>query len=234
MIEAIIGRQHGTNCLLITIKGKSYPLTGNDVVPKTVSSSHCKLVVNDQGEWTLSNIKTELDTFVDGMQIQSRRITPDSHVELGYNHFVVDMHKVQDILYQASPKVFSLQPLEKIWKEYDEKKLAMQQKEMKKQSYQRLQSVLSLSGMIFAIIPQLGIFRWILLGLALLIALFFLISSLRTSNSLMMKLRALNEEFEKKYICPNPDCPRFLGYRPYNQLQFDKGCPHCQCKYTNS
>ena len=59
MIEAIIGRQHGTNCLIMTIQGKGYSLSDSGIVPKTVSSSHCKLIVDDNGIWKLSNIKSE-------------------------------------------------------------------------------------------------------------------------------------------------------------------------------
>lgn len=234
MTEAIIGRQHGTNCLLMKVKDKGYPLSGNGTVPNTVSSSHCKLTVDDDGTWRLSNIKAELDTFVDGLQIDTKRVSPNSRVELGANHFVLDMHKVETIIKQLQPSVFSLRPLEQIWKDYDEEKLQMQNKEMKIANFQRLQGALSMSAMLLGFIPQLGVFRWIIIGLALLIAIFFFIRGSQVSNSLPMKLKKLNDEFETKYLCPNPDCPRFMGYRPYNQLQYDKGCPHCQCKYTNT
>ncbi len=234
MIEAVIGRQHGTNCLLMIIQGQGYPLSNNGTVPKTVSSSHCKLTVDNNGIWKLSNIKAELDTFVDGLQIDTKQVTPNSRVELGANHFVLNMHKVEAIINNIMPPVFSLRPLEQIWKEYDEKKMHMQNKEMKIANFQRLQGALSMSAMLLGFIPDLGIFRWIIIGLALLIAVFFFIRGSQVSNSLPMKLKKLNEEFEEKYICPNPNCPRFLGYRPYNQLQYDKGCPHCQCRYTNT
>lgn len=233
MIEAIIGRQHGTNCLLVTIQGKGYPLSDNGTVPKTVSSSHCKLVVDDEGKWTLSNMKSELDTFVDGLQIDSKRITSKSRVALGSNHFVVDMQKVETIINKIAPHVFSLRPLKQIWDEYDKKRTDMQNNEMKIANYQRLQGALSMSAMLLGFVPELGVFRWIIIGLALLIAVFFFIRGSQVSNSLPMKQKKLNEEFETKYLCPNPDCPRFMGYRSYKQLQFDKGCSLCQCKYTN-
>ena len=234
MIEAIIGRQHGTNCLLMTIQGKGYPLSDSGTVPKTVSSSHCKLLVDDNGIWKLSNIKSELDTFVDGIQIDTKQITTSSRVELGANHFVLDLHKAKAILDKLQPQVFSLRPLEDIWEEYDKEKTKMQNKEMKIANFQRLQGALSMSAMLFGFIPELGIFRWIIIGVALLIAIFFFVRGAQVSNSLPMKLRKLNDDFEGKYLCPNPNCPRFMGYRPYNQLQYDKGCPHCQCKYTNT
>ncbi|MBO7067916.1 MAG: FHA domain-containing protein [Bacteroidaceae bacterium] len=234
MIEAIIGRQHGTNCLLMVIGGQGYALSGNGTVPKTVSSSHCKLTVDDNGTWKLSNIKAELDTFVDGLQIDTKRVSPSSRVELGANHFVLNMHKVESVIRQLQPAVFSLRPLEQIWKNYDDEKLQMQNKEMKIANFQRLQGALSMSAMLFGFIPQLGVFRWVIMGLALLIAIFFFVRGSMVSNSLPMKLKKLNDKFEAEYLCPNPQCPRFLGYRPYNQLQYDRGCPLCQCRYTNT
>lgn len=235
MIEAIIGRQHGTNCLLMTIQGKGYVLSDKGTVPNTVSSSHCRLVVDDNGVWTLSNIKSELDTFVDGLQIDSRQITPQSRVDLGINHFVVDMQKVQAVVNKIMPPVFSLRPLEQIWDEYDKGRMALQLAEQRRNNWRAGGGVLSLLGILvmFIPIPALGKIRFVFTGASFLVALYFFVRGFNSSNSLPMKLKKLNEDFESKYLCPNPDCPRFMGPRPYKQLQFDKGCPHCQCKYTN-
>lgn len=234
MIEAIIGRQHGTNCLLMIIQGKGYPLCDNGAVPKTVSSSHCRLVVDDNGTWKLSNIKAELDTFVDGIQIDTKQVNPNSRVELGANHFVLNMHKVKAILDKIQPPVYSLRPLEEIWNRYDQKKMEMQNREMKIANLQRLQGALSMTAMLLGFIPELGIFRWIIIGAALLIAIFFFIRGTQVSNALPTKLKKLNEDFEREYICTNPTCPRFMGYRSYHQIQHDIGCPLCHCRYKNT
>lgn len=234
MIEAIIGRQHGTNCMLMKIQGKEYPISENGTVPKTVSSSHCKLTVNDNGTWKLSNIKAELDTFVDGLQIDTKQISPSSRVELGENHFVLNLFKIKEILTQLQPPIFSLRPLEQIWNDYDNKKEQMIIKEAKIANYQRLQGTFSMFGMLLGFIPQLGFFRWIVIGLALSIAIYFFVRGSNVSNSLQAKLKKLDKELERKYLCPNPQCPRFMGNRPYKLLQYDTRCPACHCEYTNT
>lgn len=232
-MEAVIGRQHGSNCLLLTIQGKGYPLTNNGVVPTTVSSSHCKLIIDDNDNWTLANIKSELDTFVDGLQIDTKQVTPESRVELGDNHFVLDMHKVKAVIDRIMPPAFSLRPLETVWNEYDQTKIEMQKNEMRIANFQRLQGALSMSAMLLGFIPELGWPRWVIMGFALVFAIFFFVRGAKVSNSLPVKLKMLNDDFEKKYQCTNPKCSRFMGYRSYTQLQHDRSCPFCNCRYTN-
>lgn len=242
MIDAVIGREHGTNRLLITIGSKAVALSPNNSVPKTVSGTHCRLQVDDHGTMTLTNIKSQLCTYVDGIQIDSKQITFDSRIELGEDRFRVDMatvKKAMDTIVPPPPKVFSLRPLERVWKDYDEKRLAYQLDEQRRNNWRAGGGILSMMGILFMFIPlpeswgNSMLFRIIFTAAALLVAIYFFIRGFDTSKSLVVKIRELDEKFRKKYVCPNPDCHHFMGMQPYDVLKDNKRCPYCGCQYKN-
>ena len=249
MIEAIIGRQHGTNCLLMKIGGKGYPLSDNNTVPNTVSSNHCKLTIDDKGTWRLSNIKDELDTFVDGIQIATKQVTPESHVNLGANRFVVDMHKVETIIMSIAPPVYSLRPLEQVWNKFHDTQLQMQLDEKKKNVNKMASGVLSSLGMIMILFPIalntekvnitippfINVLRFVIALVSFLLALYFYIQSRRgLNNDIILRIDKLNRDFRRNYLCPNPQCRRFMGNIPFDILSQQTQCPHCHCRYTNT
>ena len=47
------------------------------------------------------------------------------------------------------------------------------------------------------------------------------------------KKLTLEKEFKRTYVCPNPDCKRFLGFTPYADLVYQKACSRCKCKWTD-
>ena len=42
-----------------------------------------------------------------------------------------------------------------------------------------------------------------------------------------------NEEYAKKYKCPNPQCGKPFGNIPYRNIEYYKQCTSCGCKYTH-
>lgn len=242
MIEAIIGREHGSNRLVMSITGgKVVPLSAPGVVPNTVSSKHCQLKVDDDGVWTLVNIKSALYTYVNGMQIESKRIQPDSRVELGVDHFAVDMPKVKKIVGDLLPKVYSIKHLQTVWDEYHGTQLKMQLDEKRKNTNRMLTGVLSPISMILFILPMVmntemppivNALRLILAAAMALMALYFYIQSRRgLKNDIILRMDRLNDEFQQKYLCPNPDCHHFLGNQSYRLLTQHGTCPYCRCKF---
>ena len=230
----MIGREEGTCRLIMTIGGKVAELSPAGTAKKSVSRTHCKLVVGDDGKWALTNLKASLATYVDGVQILTKEVNPRSQVVLGADQCVVDMKKVEQILQKVVPapvKTFSLLPLEKVWNDYEEKRMKVQLDEQKKANLQRLQGVLSMLGMMIGLVEGLGPVRFVVMGLAASIAIFFFIRGSKTSNALVVKLKTLEREFQQQYICPNPECDRYLGV-PWISLKDQVGCPKCKCKYT--
>lgn len=243
MIDAVIGREHGTNRLLITIGNKAVALTPNNSVPKTVSSTHCRLQIDDNGVMTITNIKSQLFTYVNGIQINSKHITYESSIELGEDRFQLDMNAVKkaiETIVPPPPLVCSLASLEQVWKEYDEKRLKLQLKEQRRNNWRTGGGILSMLGILFMFIPlpdSLGdniqlTLRIVFTSAALLVAVFFFIRGFDTSKSLVVKMRDLDADFRKKYVCPNPKCHHFMGMQPYDVLKANKKCPYCGCHYS--
>ncbi|MBQ8675739.1 MAG: FHA domain-containing protein [Bacteroidaceae bacterium] len=240
MIEAIIGREHGTNRLVMTMAGKVIPLSPSGIVPNTVSSKHCQLRV-DGGQWTLTNIKSALYTYVDGIQIESKRIQPTCHVELGVDHFAVDMSKVRQAIDQAAPPTYSIRPLKRVWENYHNTQIRMQLDEKKKNVNRMLTGVLSPISMILFILPYVmkvempewvNVLRLVIASLMALMSLYFFIQSRRgLKDDIILRMDRLNEDFRSKYRCPNPNCKHFFGNQPYDIIEEMPQCPYCKCQF---
>lgn len=243
MIEAIIGREHVTNCLVMTIGNNKVKLSANGAVPNTVSSTHCRLNIDDSGRWVLTNIKAALYTYVDGIQIESKRIQPTCRVELGVDHFPVDMSKVKAAIEEMQPVVYSLNPLKAVWEKYHDTQIRMQLDEKKKNVNRMLTGVLSPISMILFILPYVmkveipdwvNALRLIIASLMALMSLYFFIQSRRgLKDDIILRMDRLNEDFRSKYRCPNPKCNKFLGNQPYDLLKELNQCPYCHCKFKS-
>ena len=64
-------------------------------------------------------------------------------------------------------------------------------------------------------------------GLAVTIYAFYMAYSDKSID----ELDKLTEEFQYKYVCPNPQCRHFLGMKPYSLLKQDNGCVYCKCRF---
>ena len=113
---------------------------------------------------------------------------------------------------------------------FHERKLKIQKDAKDFADKQRLQGIFSMLGMcIGAVVP---VVRWILIGICLLLALYFFYKSSH-NPTLQQQLDDLDEEFAKKYKCPNPKCGRPFGAIPYRNIEYNKQCLACGCKYTH-
>ena len=244
-VEAVIGKEEGQHRLLVKIGSKAFVVGNPQCVPNTVSRTHCSLSVEYSDDQTrtvtkikIQNIKSQNVTYVDGQEIEAKVIKEDSHVQLGCERYSIDLKQVIDGMRKFLPtappppaKEYSIVPLKKIWEEYDEEKLRISDEAAKNANRQRLQGILSMSGMLIGFIPGIDqTIRIVIIAAALLIAIFFFIKG-SSDDTVQRKLHDLDEEFRKRYICPNPDCRHFIGNIPYDILSQNTGCPHCKCKY---
>lgn len=241
IIEAIIGKEEGLHRLLVKVGSKAFVVGVPQSVPNTVSRTHCNLSVEFSESKArkvknikIQNIKSQNTTYVDGQEVEAKSINEDSHVELGYSRYSVDLKQVVNGMRKFLPRIeesYSITHLEKTWKEYDEEKLRISDNAVKNANRQRLQGILSMSGMLIGFIPGINQnIRIVIIAAALLIAIYFFIKG-SSDDSVQRKLHDLDEEFRKKYVCPNPDCRHFIGNVPYDILSQNSGCPHCKCKY---
>ncbi len=240
-MEIIIGREEGARRLHCIAAGREFYIGQAGSVPLSVSRRHCKITVNGSNI-SIENIKAQNVTFVDGNQIFSKGITPTSKVQLGEEKFLVPLQQILQLVGESSantgtaPKevpTFSLKPMKAVWEEYDNRRMEIQNKAAKSANKQRLQGILSMLGVCIGLIPGMDpTLRIIIVVAALSIAIYFFVKG-SVGTTVQQQLHDLDEEYAKKYKCPNPACGRSFGAIPYRNIEYNKQCLACGCKYTH-
>lgn len=239
-MEIIIGREEGTRRLHCVADGREFNVGQTGSVPLSVSRRHCKLTILE-GRITIENMKLQNATFVDGNQVFSKEINTNSKVQLGVERYTIPLQQilslvtgnVQSAAAFKQVSTFSLLPLKSIWEEYDERRLAIQENAAKNANRQRLQGILSLLGMCVGFIPGISSeARVFFVVAALAIALYFFFKGCG-GQTVQRQLHDLDDEFAKRYKCPNPKCGRTFGSIPYRQIEYTPKCMSCGCNYTH-
>ncbi|MBR6197509.1 MAG: FHA domain-containing protein [Bacteroidaceae bacterium] len=242
-MEIIIGREEGARRLHCIANGKEFNIGQAGSVPSTVSRQHCRITVLGE-KISIENLKEQNITYVDGIQVFSKAITPMSIIQLGSERFNVPLKQILDMTLGKSPvatgpqsssqvPTYSLTHLKSVWDEYDRRKLKIQEKAVKDANMSRLQGILSMCGMCIGFIPGIATtFRVIIIVAALAIAIYFFLQGM-SNDTVQKKLHDLDEEFANKYKCPNPSCGKPFGSIPYRQIEYNKQCIACGCKYTH-
>ncbi|MCI7119103.1 MAG: FHA domain-containing protein [Prevotella sp.] len=240
-MEIIIGREEGVRRLHCIVEGREFNVGQAGSVPLSVSRRHCKISVNGSNI-SIENIKAQNVTFVDGNQIYSKVIAPTSRVQLGEENFLVPLQQILQLAGASTNNVgdtikgtptFSLKPMKEVWKEYDKRRMEIQNNAVKSANKQRLQGIFSMLGMCLGFIPGINpIIRIVIIVAALSIAVYFFIKG-SVGETVQQQLHDLDEEYAKKYKCPNPACGRPFGAIPYRNIEYNKQCLACGCKYTH-
>lgn len=238
-MDIIIGREQGARRLHCVAGGREFNIGAAGSVPLSVSRQHCKLTVTGSNI-TIENIKAQNITFVDGNQIFSKSISATSKVQLGEERFLIPLQQILQLatgapVGQQQPNVptYSLKPLKSVWEEYDDRKMEIQNNAAKSANRQRLQGILSMLGMCIGFIPGIDqTIRIVIVVAALAIAIYFFVKG-SMNATVQQQLHDLDEEFAKKYKCPNPKCGRPFGAIPYRNIEYNKQCLACGCKYSH-
>lgn len=236
-MELIIGRESSTAMSIgqrlhvVTSQKKEFFIGNEGSVPNTVSRQHCKLTVDDSGDMTLTNIKPTNITYVNGQEIYQKTISKGDRIELGSDRFALDLQTLLDSI--ELPQTYDISHLKAIWEEYDKTKTGLQIAAQKNAAVQSVTGIFSMASMVCGIIPVFpGAVRAVLVIIALGLGVIFFIYRLRHAGENLLQLKSLEEDFHKKYVCPNPNCQRFLGNAPYEDLiKQTKGCFVCKANY---
>lgn len=234
-MEIIIGREEGARRLHCIAGDRDFNIGVAGSVPTSVSRKHCKLIFNGD-RLSIENLNDLNVTFVDGNQVFSKVITANSHVQLGNEKYNLPLKEIIGLVAPqkttkpskpAKPEknvpTFSLAPLEAVWNEYDSLKLKLQQENENKAKKQQRKMGIRLA---VSSIPVIGQLTNAFMGAKM------MSSSSNNDVSNAVLLRKLDEELDKTYKCPNPECGRPFGPIPYRRLKFTPKCPNCGCKYT--
>lgn len=241
-MEIIIGREEGVRRLHCIADGREFNVGLAGSVPASVSRKHCKIIINGN-TMSIENLKPQNVTFVDDNQVFCKAITVASKIQLGNEKCTIPLQQIIQLATgksssaaQTSPKkeapTFTLRPMKAVWEEYDRRKLDIQNDAAKKANQQRVQGVVSMFGMALGLLPVPIIFRAACVIIALCLAVYFFMQG-QSNDSVQQQLHDLDEEFATKYKCPNPACGKPFGSVPYRQIEFNKQCFACGCKYTH-
>lgn len=243
MIEILIGRDGTTSQLKISLgqQAKSFGTQGS--VPQTVSRQHCSLIVNDNGTYTLKNLKLQNITFVNGQQIDTKVIKENDTIELGPDKYLVSWSVLKSVI-PAKAEVVSIEPLKKIWDRYqlenEKVEIRKQQLAIKKQKQNLLRG---LTGIFIPLAIVLSVFAGgrdnplfiLLYSLPGIITLMMTISqynNIKEDESSIISDREQKKErdlrFRRDYSCPK--CGKYLSM-PYDVLERYDSCPYCKVKF---
>lgn len=225
-MEVIVGREQQSRRLAVVRDGKTQFVGQPGSVPMDVSRQHASFSQSGNGTWELKNLNDLNITFVNGVGVEKKTVVETDKIELGQSHYLVQW----DIIRGPKVETVDIRPLEQVWEWFENTRLEMQEKERKTQNIQRLGGILSTCGILFMFFESLGFVRFILMGISVLIALYFFIRGFSSDSSLNMKLNNLNKEFRQRYTCPK--CGHFMGNEPYDVLIQNEGCRHCKAKFV--
>lgn len=248
----LIGKEPGHGRLLVALAGNgrtaAIGLPGS--VPASVSRckpaegiAHARVSIDPEGNIILSNMKSQNATFVNGSEIESKRISPSNSVELGKDHFGVNMSLIletakklatpvhQQMKKPDTPKtgIYNIVHLGHVWNDLIAKRKEVQARQ------KRINLVRSGCG-VFTMCAMPCIFLFGPIGYVLtaigIIGNIYSFVGLKNDDASDV-LERLNEDFQDRYVCPNPDCNKFLGNMSYRLLkkQYSMHCPYCKCEF---
>jgi pSer/pThr/pTyr-binding forkhead associated (FHA) protein len=232
----------------ITIGRKS----SNIVVLNTndVSGEHAILILLNEKDnlWEIQDIGSANGTFVDGLRIVRKEVTPNNQIILGKTLLpwdkILGNAELEKPSTVAPPVVDSASilpeneednslSLKEIYDEYKSKKSRFQEIQIQEALNARVQTLgIPLSGLIAAstalldskyrIIPIVGAMVSVGFTVAA-----YLKSRTFTQEKKLMNMTELEEWYKINYRCPNPQCGAFIT-EPYPVLKKQKMCRVCK------
>lgn len=265
----LIGKEPGQGRLMVALAGTGHFATigSPGCVPGCVSRcrpaegmAHARIAVDADGNMILTNAKPQNVTFVNGVEIASKRVLPSHIVELGKDHFRIDLNAVtatasgilasgagqqpqpQQAYRQqpagnnaarqqaAQPKRFNIAHLERVWEGYQGRRREIQDAQRKINLIRSGCGLFTMCAM--PCIFFFGPVGYVLTAIGV-IGNLYSFFGMKNSNT-AERLEQLTEEFQDMYVCPNPDCNKYLGNMRYKLLkkQYSMHCPHCKCEYV--
>lgn len=254
----LIGKEPGQGRLLVAIQGngKSAAIGAPGSVPACVSRckpsegvAHAKITVDQTGNMTITNMKPQNVTFVNGSEIASKRVSSSNTVELGKDRFSINLPVVietaKKIVTVVGPqplqppnptKKFNISHLKRVWDTYEKEidRIAQQQQETGKKRMLPIM-VGSLSGVASPILATLVAVNTLYITVpvaAISFGLYFI--NYKKKDTSYEERKEATERFTDEYVCPNPDCNKFLGNISYKLLkkQYSMHCPYCKSEYV--
>lgn len=255
----LVGKEPVNGRLLVSIDVNGQPKTTAiglpGSVPNTVSRcvaqqgvAHFKIEISASGVMTITNLKPQNVTCVNGSEVERKVIKESSKITLGADRYPVSLTEILDaaskiinVVIPPESKEFSIRPLRKVWDDYHAAQLELKRKPQKNGQLQRLSSFFTIAG--GSLYIALGRFGFHAGGplvegffgtLTIIGIVLFAYSYYKNKkDDAIDEGEALTKAFQKEYVCPNPECHRYVGnLGGYDLLRQNKNCPYCKCRWT--
>lgn len=224
-MELIIGRDASNSKFRVTAGNKGESFGDNNSVPMSVSRQHAVITIEEEGgRLILKNLKEQNCTYVNDVLVDTKVITYEDIIELGFDKYRVDMNLIRKIIDKIIPKYCDIRPLQIIWKEYRQSLIELQAKQGKLMGNRMLMMGAAsglgavVSGGILPIVSIISAGTSALYGKKM----------LKNAEEMPRILENLTKKFRKEYVCSN--CGRFLR-KEFDQLVLDDQCPYCKAKF---
>lgn len=227
-MDIIIGRDATTSQLNITIGQQQQRIGQPSSVPMTVSRRHCKISVSPEGTMTIENLKAENSTWVNGSQVVKKRLAKGDTVALGPDKYRIDLGAILAIVDKARPKTADIRPLKLVYTQHEQFLLNHQISQNRFNALASASGIFTLGAVLITAINGIDMkWKMMLYVPAFILVLASVIIRLRNSKW-PMKQKAENDEFHKRYACPN--CHHTFS-QPYDILTQSDFCPFCKAKF---
>ena len=238
----LIGKEPSQGRLLVAIQGnvKSSAIGQAGCVPACVSRckpaegiAHAKITVETDGKMILTNMKSQNVTYVNGAEIASKRVSVENTIELGKDRFSVNLPMVIEAAKKiaVSPsshssksditaattgvKKYNISHLEHVWSDINDRRKEILSKQKKINLVRSGCGVFTMCAM--PCISIFGYVGYILTGIGIVGNIYSFVG-LKYDDTKEV-IEQLNEDFQDRYVCPNPDCNKFLGNISYKLLK---------------
>ena len=223
-MEIIVGRNQQTHQLNIIKDGVERAYGQPNSVPTDVSRHHLSLQPAGAGKWQVKNLNERNVTFVNGIAIESKTVSESDKIELGNSHYLFSWSALQE------PKVetVDIRSLKVVWDNYQQNEIEIRNRQKNTGLWASVPLGFSmLGGLIAGVAPEIREVALLFTGIAFVLFLYGLYR--RSQDNSTVELKANQEEFDSKWVCPK--CGRPLTAKNYTVLSKLDGCPYCKTKY---
>jgi hypothetical protein len=256
----LIGREPELGRLLIAIVGgKTAAIGSPNSVPSSVSRckvakgvAHAKIAIDQSGNMILTNMKPQNKTYVNGSEIVSKRIIPSNIVELGEDRFNINVPVVIETAKKLESvtaggnvenggqvvKKYNISHLEDVWNDFHNKNMELKKRARRQALMSRVPMFFTMGGgAVSAVSMALGwpeSVKSLCVTMTVLGVIIMIYTFVKSKNDTSLEeSEEIAEEFQERYICPNPDCNKFLGNWSYKLMkkQYSMHCPYCKCEF---
>ena len=224
-MEIIIGRNQQTRQLNIIKDGAERSYGQPNSVPLDVSRHHLSLQPTDSDKWLIKNLNERNITFVNGIAIESKTISENDKIELGNSHYLFHW----DALQEPKVETIDIRPLKVVWDNYQKNEIEIRDRQKNNGLWASVPLGFSmLGGLIAGVAPEIREVALIFTGIAFFLFIYGLYR--RSQDNSTVELKANQEEFETKWVCPKCKHP-LTCFRSYIILSQSDACPFCKKKY---